>query len=124
MKECEKKATPYLLTGKKIKTLIAENPDLPLVFLASDDANNGEWSAMFCSSVSAEIGEFLNCKQEVNDEMCFTDRDDFEDAIYGNIVNSDAYYDHSAEWCEKEAERIAEEYAPYWEKCIIVTVGN
>lgn len=124
MKDSEKKPTPYLKNGEKIRKLIAENPDLPFVFLASDTANIGDYSTMFCSDVIAEIGEFLDCQQEINDEMCFTDRDDFEDVIYDNIINSDEYYDHSQEWCEKEAERIAEEYAPYWKKCIIVTVGN
>ena len=61
--------------------MILQNPELPLLVFAGEDSNNGEWGYMSCSSVKAAIGEFLDCEQTVNDERCFTDRDDFQEEM-------------------------------------------
>ena len=52
-----KKLTEYGLAHKsdKLKKLIMENPDLPIVVLASDDANNGDWCWQYCYNVSCGL---------------------------------------------------------------------
>ena len=120
MTELEKRPTGLLHSGEEIRKLIMEHPDLPLVILANDEANTGEYSTMFCSSLYAEVGEFLDCMQEIEDEHAFTDREEFEDYV------ADSFYDFDGS--EKEKEQAIEnrimEYEPYWKPCIIVTVGN
>ena len=71
--------------------------------------------------VHAEVGEFLDCRQDVDDTKCFTDRDDFREVIMDSIA-----YDFKGtdDELEKEVERLASEYDPYWKSCIILFVGN
>jgi len=126
MKESEKRS-PFrynLHNTDELRQLILDNPDLPLVVLATEDANIGGSYAMFCSDVRASIGEILDCDQQIDDEVTFVDREAFEDRILDNIEVLTGYDDRPEDWYEKEAKRIAKEYDPYWKKCILLTVGN
>ena len=87
MSESEKRPTGLSHSGEKLRKLLLEHPDLPLLVFANEDANSGDYSLMSCYSVFAEIGEFLDCRQEIEDEIVFTDRHDFEEAV------SDSLYD-------------------------------
>lgn len=122
--ELEKLPTGYMMRNEPIRKLITENPDLPLVFIATDEACSYDFQSMFCSSVTAEIGEVLDCQQTINDEIVYTDRDDFEDEIFDQIETLTGYDDRPEEWYQSEVKRIAAEYDPYWRKAIIITVSN
>ena len=124
MKEREKQPTFNLHACDTLKKLVSENPELPIVVLANEDANIGDYAYMFCSSVIAELGEILDCMQEQADDKCFTDRDDFREQIEDNLSMSDEWYGKSDEEIQAEVDRIEAEYDPYWKKCIILTVGN
>ena len=124
MTEFEKQPTFNLHACNDLKRLIKENPELPIVMLAGENANSGDYSTMFCSSVNACIGELLDCMQEQNDEICYTDRDEFREQIEDNLAMSDEWADKTDEEIEAEADRIEAEYEPYWKKCIIVVVDN
>lgn len=124
IQESEKKPTHLLMKAETIRKMIAENPELPLIFIVTEEANNGDYSSVFTDCVHAEIGEFLDCCQEINNEICFTDRDKFEEEIFDNIEVLTGYDDRSEEWYAQEAERIASLYDPYWKKCIIIQVGD
>lgn len=124
IQESEKKPTHLLMKAETIRKMIAENPELPLIFLVTEEANNGGYYSVFTDCVHAEIGEFLDCCQEINNEICFTDRDKFEEEIFDNIEVLTGYDDRSEEWYAQEAERIASLYDPYWKKCIIIQVGD
>lgn len=124
MKKSEKHRTFNVHAADDLKKAIAENPDLPLVVLAGCEANTGDYSYMFCTSVSVEVGEILDCQQEINDEICFTDRDDFREAIEEMLDGFTGSEDHPEDWFKKEADRIEAEYEQYWRKCILLTVDN
>ena len=125
MTEQEKRPIKYNIHNTDaLRELLIQNPDLPLVILAGEDANTGDFNYMFCTSVHAEIGEILNCHQEINDEICYTDREEFETDIYELIANADTSEGHTDEWYEAEAQKAAAEYDPYWQKCILLTVDN
>ena len=113
MKENEKRSTGLLQENDEIRKLILDHPELPLIF--------SEWDG---DGIMAEIGEVLDCQQEINDEIVYSSRDDFETDILNNIEVLTGYDDRPEEWYEKEAERIASEYEPYWKPCILITVGN
>jgi len=125
MTEQEKQSIKYNIhAADSLKKLIAENPDLPLVVLVGDEANTGDYSYMFATSVSAEIGEILDCQQEIKDDVCFTDRDEFEEAIADGMSDS-GDYDNLEDWeFEEIVAKKAAEYEPYWRKCILLTVDN
>lgn len=118
--EFERRSTELLHATDELRKLLLENPDLPLLVFAGDDCNSGDYSYMSCGHVSACVGEFLDCMQEVNDERCYTDRDEFEEALY------DYLYDGNIP--EEEYETLCKEclaaYDPYWKKCIILYVDN
>lgn len=116
--------TGIVQSTEKLRKLILENPDLPMVVLATDEANNGEWSTMFCSVVYAELGEFLDCQQEINDERAFTDRDEFTEEVANMMSYSGDYDDLTDEEFDAKQNEIVAQYDSYWRKCIIVTVSN
>lgn len=60
----ERKPTGLLHSADELKQLIVENPDLPILVFAGDNANNGDYLYMSCSHVSVEKGEFLDCEQQ------------------------------------------------------------
>ena len=71
-------------------------------------------------SVSASVGEYLDCMQTVNDEYCYTDRDEFQE----DLENLYSDFDGSDKEFEQFIENIMVEYEPYWKKCIILYVDN
>lgn len=113
MKKSEKRPTGILQENDKIRKLILDHPELPLVFSGWDK-----------DGIMAEIGEVLDCQQEINDEIVFTDREDFEEEINQNIYSLTGYDDRPEEWYQSEMKRIASEYQPYWKPCILILVGD
>lgn len=121
MLDREKQPTGLMHSGEQLRKLLIEHPDLPLLVFAKDSANSGDYYAMSCTDISAEVGEFLDCQQQYNDCYCFTDRDEFRDEIAETVYLDQEITD---EQFERETERIFAEYEPYWKPCIIMTVGN
>lgn len=114
----------YLLakeSGKLVK-LIAENPDLPIVVLAGEDANIGDYRWMFCSDISFEISEILDCDYYDYDDTIFTDRERLEEKVSDDLW--DDYDDeHFKEFDAAVRERLAE-LEPYWRKVIAIYASN
>ena len=75
----ERRPTGTVNSATELRQLIIDNPDLPLVVFAGEDANcNGDFMYNSCSYVSAYVGEFLDCQQTINDEKCYCERDDLK----------------------------------------------
>ena len=124
MESYETRPANYTIHADSLKKLIMEHPDLPLVIFADDCANSGDYPFMTCSSITAEVGEVLDCLQEVDSERCYTDRSAFADDLEYNMEEERNRFDGSdAEW-EARMERAISEYDPYWKPCIIVCVNN
>lgn len=124
MKECEKRPTDLLHTGDELRKLLLEHPDLPLLVFAGDECNSGDYSYMSCTSVVADVGEFLDCQQEVDSEWCYTDRENFEEALADILYyNDEAEGKTDAEFDALVKKKMAE-YDPYWKPCIILCVNN
>ena len=120
MRESEKRPTGLLNSGDKLRKVLLENPDLPLLVFAGDGANNGDYGYMSCTYIHVEVGEFLDCQQDINDERCFTDREEFEDEARDNYCD----FDGSEQEFEQFIENLILPYEPYWKKCIILYVNN
>ena len=120
----EKKKRPLgLFTGTNIRELTFQHPDLPIVFLVDVCDFTGEYDSEYASSAIGEIGEILDCEQDIDECRCFHDRETFEEELYDKI-RIEADDDTPQEEVEAECKRQLAEYEPYWKKCIIVRVGN
>lgn len=117
-----KKTLNLLNSTAELRKLIIENPDLPLVVFAGESANTSYYSLTLCYDVRAYIGEILNCENDVCKERAFCDREEFEDALFGELE-----YEHpelNGDELDELLKRRIDEYEPYWEKCIILYVDN
>ena len=105
-----------------LRKLILDNPDLPLVIIAGQDACGDRWNytSAVCMKVEAYKGEFLNCNVEFSTDI-YTDREEFRDDM------EDYYYSRfdGAEWeFDEYIENKLNEYDDYWIQCIILYVDN
>lgn len=119
----------YSLTKKtdELKKLILKNPDLPIVVLAGEDANIGDFSWVFCTNISFSIEEILDCDFCDDDETIFTDRGRLEDVIIERIENGDIDVDvdiTDKEEFNKAVEREMGKREPYWKKVIAIYANN
>ena len=118
------KFTEYGLSHKsdELRKLIIENPDLPIVVLASDEANCGNWCWQYCFDVSCGLSEILDCDYCDNYDTIFTDRDYLEEYISNSLY--DEYCDKSPEEYDEAVRRKMEELEPYWTKVIAIYASN
>lgn len=104
-----------------LKKMILENPGLPLVVFAGEEASSYDYSWTCCTDVSVEKGEILDCKGP-NDERLYTDREELADDV------GDELYDEVGDISDEEYEKLLKEkmskYEEYWMECIIVYVTN
>ena len=115
----------YSLTksSDELKKLISENPDLPIVVLAGEEANTGDyWGWMYCSDISFAIDEILDCNFYDYDDTVFTDRDRLEEKISEDLY--DEYHDKSDAEYDEAIKREVKKYEPYWKKVIAIYATN
>lgn len=115
----------YCLSKKtdELKKLILENPDLPIVVLAGEDANNmGDFYWMFCSDISFDIGEILDCDFYDHEDAIFTDRDKLKEAVEDMFYYD--YLDKPEEEYESAIKNKLAELEPYWKKVIAIYATN
>ena len=107
----------------KLKELILEHPDLPIVVLAGQDAHIGDdYRWMYCSDVSFAIDEILDCDFYDYDDSVFTDRDRLEEKITEDLY--DEYHLKSDEEYDRAIELEVNKYDPYWKKVIAIYANN
>lgn len=104
-----------------LKKMILENPDLPLVVFAGENAWDGEHSNTCCTYVRVEKGEILDCEGP-NDELIYTDRDDLENDIGGQVF--DEFGKLPDEEHESKVNERMSQYDEYWTDCILLHVDN
>ena len=114
-----------ITSTSKLKKLIAEHPDLPIVVLAGTDATDGE-QCMYCSDIRFTVDEILDCKVPYMDNV-ETDRDNFNQKIEVWLWD-DMYANGKKILCESAFEaalkNLKAEYEPYWKKVICIYADN
>ena len=110
----------------ELKRLISENPDLPIVVIAGQDATDGEQS-MFCSDIKFWIEEILDCEVPYM-ECVETDRVNFEENIEEWLWDEMGGNDKDSKLSEAVFEDALKEtkakYEPYWKKVIAIRADN
>lgn len=109
-------------SSDELKKLILENPELPIVVLAGEDAWGGCHPWTFCSSISFCIDEILDCDFLDSQDCVFTDRDYLEEFIADNLY--DDYREDPEEEYEAAIDKRLQELEPYWTKVIAVYASN
>ena len=114
----------YSLTQKsdELKKLILENPDLPIVVLAGQNSITDCHSWTFCSYISFDIEEILDCGYVDYDDTVFTDRDRLEEFVVDELC--DEYEDKSEEEFDEAVRKRLAELEPYWKKVIAIYADN
>lgn len=118
MTDAEKNPSGYLLQSHQALKLIEQHPELPLLFQTTE-----ETGGYVCSSISVRIGEVLDCGQQINDKIIYTDRDEFMEDLIQVVYDTSPYDDRPDSYYAQLAGKLAEEYEPYWRKCIIITLA-
>ena len=112
----------------KLKKLIAEHPDYPIVVLVGDEANTGDCNWMYCTSISFEVGEILDYELPYDNEFVCCDRDEFnerfEDWLWGELGGCDNPPKITEEEFQKTLSEEKEKYEPYWKKVIAILSDN
>lgn len=114
----------YSLTKKseELKRLIAENPELPIVVLAGEEANCGDYCWMFCSDIDFAIDEILDCDYCDYDNAVFCDRDRLEEKVEDDLW--DDYDDGHLEEYKAAVKARLKELDPCWKKVIAIYANN
>ena len=123
------KLFPLDLTTRtdELKKLILANPDLPMVVLAGECANSGDYNTMYCSEIAFGIEEILDCEVPYM-EYVETDRTNFEEQIEEWLWDEMGGNDKDSKLSETVFEDALEEtkakYEPYWKKVIAIRADN
>ena len=129
----ELKLFPLNLTKgtDELKRLIADHPDYPIVVLAGEEANGGDYNWMYCSYVKFAETEILDCECPYENEVVCTDREEFAERFEEWLWDEMCYDDGSGDGVEpSEAEfqeRLKVELAkfePCWKKVIAIYASN
>lgn len=108
----------------ELKKLILENPELPLLIFATEDANSGEWSTELASCRCSK-GIVLDATKDCwlpRDDRVYTDEDDLEDDMRDALDDENEYKSFSDKEFDEVIAGKMKALEPYWKECIIITI--
>ena len=108
----------FIKQTDELKKLITEYTDYPIVVMVANEVIGDEYCWWYAPCLRFDIGEILDCEQDINDEKTYIDRDDFEEDIQYNLECDERFDDLTDEEFDAEVKRIMDEYEPYWKKVI------
>lgn len=105
----------YFYDTTELRKMIVDNPTLPLLVFANEDANSGDYS-WTQANVKCEISDLALYNNEV-----WVDYDDYEERLSNDLCDEDEYKELS----DKEFEQMIYEKMNMVEftKCIVIWVG-
>ena len=117
-----KEKLQYFSDNGELRRLILENPDLPIVVLTNEDSHNWDSYWMFCTNISYEIKEILDCDYSDYNDVVFTDKSRLEEKIADDLY--DEYCEKSDEEYNAAIKQEVDKYEPYWKKVIAIYATN
>lgn len=113
-----------LTDNAELKKLILENLDLPLLAMATESANSGEWDTEI-ASCKFRKGTVLDVTDDCllpRDDRVYTDETDLRDDIRDMLDDDDNYAGFSDGELDREVDSRMDVLAPYWKDCIFIIV--
>ncbi len=108
----------------ELRKLIAENPDLPIVVLAGEQAWIYGFAYGYCTNVSCEIGWVLDCETPCGGETIYSYRSDFEEDLGDYLYDLPECEKLTDEEFDKRLKEELAKYEPYWKKVIAIYANN
>ena len=109
----------FLKQTDELKELIIKYPDYPIVVIVDSevvaDYDYGWW---YAPEIKFDIGEILDCEQDIDDEKTYIDRDELEEDLRDKLSWDEIYDKLSDEEFDKVIEKELNKYEPYWRKII------
>ena len=82
----------FIKQTDELKKLIAEHPDYPIVVMVANEVVSDEYYGWwYAPCLSFDIGEILDCEQDIDEEKTYIDRDEFEEDIYNKYEDDEEY---------------------------------
>lgn len=106
-----------------LKQMILENPDLPILVMASYDGCSDEYYWTYCSSVTFNVGEYMSYNV-FDDDWLIDDREEFEEKLRNTLADEPEYEDLTEQEFDTLIENKLKEYEPYWVKAIFICADN
>ena len=112
--------------SSELRKLIAENPNLPIVVLADEEAASPDFGWTYCSSIRCAISCLLDVKTPYDhpDGYLFTDKGDFEEAISEAFQDDKKYDDLSDEEFFAAVKKEMDKYESDWKRVIAIYASN
>ena len=105
----------------ELRKLILENPELPIMVFAGENANMGDYCYyQYCNKISFRIQEIL--EGDLFDGYVYIYRKDFENDIADKLAPK--YKGKSDKKYEEAVQEEIDKYEPYWKKVIAIYVDN
>lgn len=105
---------------EELKKLIAKHPDYPIVVLAGEEANSGNYFWTYCTDISFAIGQILDAEYFDYDDAIITDRDRLEEIVEERLFDTGL----DGEELEKAVKAKLAELEPYWTDVIEIYATN
>lgn len=108
----------------ELKQLIAENPDLPIVFLVGQYAASENYGWTYCHDIHFSIEEILDCELPFGYGYIYNDPMEFEEALADYLAELPECEDlFDMDFDNYLGEKL-KEYKPYWKKVIAIYADN
>ena len=90
----------------ELRKAIAENPELPIVVMASYEACIDDYYWTYCSFVRCEVGEVLDCECPWREGLVYSSHTDFEEDLADYLSDT---VEGADKMSDEEFERVLEE---------------
>lgn len=109
-----------------LRRLIAENPTLPIVVLAGEEACSYDWYWTYCCDVKFGFTEILDMKTPYDDDggKIFTDRDELYEAVFERFEDDPRYADLESPEFDAAVNAEVKKYESGWIKAIAIYATN
>lgn len=112
--------------SSELRKLIAENPDLPIVVLASEEAACPDYCWTYCNDVRCDLSLLLDAQTpyDEDDGHLFTDKGEFEEAIADAFSDDEKYHALSDQEFDEAVKREMNKYESSWQRVIAIYASN
>ena len=108
----------------ELKQLIAEHPDYPIVVLAGEESNGGDYAWMFCTDISFGLVEILTAVPPYDGDYVCCDRDEFYEKMQSWLEDEEETVGLSDEEFFELLKEEIKKFDPYWKNAIAIWATN